>query len=430
MTIGIGMKKSLSASGSTLGAALVLLVCSFGVQAEPTEKLGKIAGEVVINFAAEQLSAKLNYDYIATEDYSTTVPFYLNQTFDVKNVTCRLCQSFDFDRAAKPESSVIIKLNKPLLKGEKLQIHFEYTGNLKGIYKSDYKFLELGLDNFWFPVHTGIDRFNFVYRISIKTDEPGFQLIANGRTKSKGGAWLVQSKLPDFDIDLVLGEGLKSNTYKQSGYNLQVVSKNMPDEAAAALLASMKEILDFYNSTFGVFDPQREVTGVFRPFPPVEGQGGYFRKGYFIYPQTEKVQDLVIPISHELSHYWWLKAGRQHAWLNESFAEYSAMLYLRKQQGIEAFRKALEDKRSRSANLPPIYGFDRTKNRQATPGVFYRKGVVKLSELENELGEEKFMEFFRRVARTGVQDTDALIDLLAQFASRDVADRFLASLKK
>jgi aminopeptidase N len=189
-------------------------------------------------------------------------------------------------------------------------------------------------------------------------------------------------------------------------------------------------MLDFYNAAFGSSNPQREVTGVFRPTPNVEGQGGYFRKGYFVFPKTEKVADIIVPIAHELAHHWWLRAGRQHAWLNESFAEYSAMLFLRKTQGAEAFQKLLEDKRARSVNLPPVYGFDRTKNRQAAPGVFYRKGAVKLRELESELGEQKFMEFLRQVIKANVQDTDALIAVLAQVASREVADRFLNSLKQ
>ena len=106
------------------------------------------------------------------------------------------------------------------------------------------------------------------------------------------------------------------------------------------------------------------------------------------------------------------------------------MLFLRKTQGIDAFRKALEEKRNRSVNLPPVYGFDRTKNRQAAPGIFYRKGVVKLSELESELGEQKFMEFLREVLKAEVRETDTLIELLARVASREVADRFLLNLKQ
>ena len=412
------------------GAIICLLLSCLASQAQPAGELGKIDGDIVINFAAEQLSAKLKYDYVAIEDRNDSIVFYLNSTFEVNKVTCSLCASFVFDREAKPDPSLTIKLKKPLPKGRRLTLNVEYTGSLKGIYKPDYKFLELGLDNFWFPIHPATAGFNFLYRLSVKTDEPAFELVSHGRSKRKDGGWLVESRVPDFDIDLVFGEGLQFRTHTQGGYDLKIVSKNMPEEAVTSLLTSMKEMLNFYNAAFGSSNPQREVTGVFRPSPSAEGQGGYFRKGYFVFPKTEKVQDIVVPIAHELAHHWWLKAGRQHAWLNESFAEYSAMLFLRKTQGLEAFQKLLEEKRTRSVNLPPVYGFDRTKNRQAAPGVFYRKGAVKLSELERELGEQKFMEFLRQVITANVRDTDTLIEVLAQFASRDVADRFLLNLKE
>ena len=425
-------RNSLRATAAILFSSVLLILFCLAVHGQPIDKVGRIDADVVINFATEQLSARMKYSYVATEDQRTAITFFLNPAFVVKKVKCSICESFDFDTKAKPDPSLIIKLKRPLLKDQELAINIEYTGSLKDIYKRDYKFLELGIDNFWYPVHPATVGFNFFYRVSLKTDEPGFQLVANGRAKRtgrKGDGWVVESKVPDFDIDLVLGEGLEFKTYKEGGYDLQIVSKDMAEEAKTTLLASMKETLDFYNSSFGASDPQREVTGVFRPHPSVEGQGGYFRKGYFVFPKTENVSDLVFPISHELAHYWWLKAGRQHAWLNESFAEYSAMLFLRKKQGVEAFRKILEDKRKRSVNLPPVYGFDRTKNRQATPGVFYRKGAVKLSELENELGEQKFMDFLRQVLKAVVRDTDKLIELLAQASSREVADRFLLNLK-
>lgn len=128
----------------------------------------------------------------------------------------------------------------------------------------------------------------------------------------------------------------------------------MAAEAVASLLASMRAMLDFYNTSFGASDPQREITGVFRPHPGVEGQGGYFRKGYFVFPKTDNVQNLVVPIAHELAHHWWLKAGRQHAWLNESFAEYSALLFVRQKRRrsfSEVARRQAKPKREPAAHL-------------------------------------------------------------------------------
>jgi hypothetical protein len=412
----------------TISCAFVALVVCVGVKAQPRDPLGKINGEVIISFRAEELSAKMTYEYIATEQKEEAVTFYLNEAFNVKQVRCELCQSFDFDRQAKPRPSLNIKLKKPLTKGKRLPITIEYAGSLKDIYNRDHKFLELGLDWFWYPTHKNTSEFKFLYRLAVKTDEPNFQLVSNGRIAKNAKGWLVTSRVPDFDIDLILGEGLKINTDRQGTYNLQVVSKGMPDDTSTALLAGIKDALDFYNSTFGSFDPQREVTGVFRPY--LEPQFGYFRKGYFVLPQVKNARDILFPISHELAHHWWLNAGQQHAWLNESFAEYSAMLFLRKQQGVEAFQKMMDDKRKRSANLPPVYGFDRSKDRQNTPGVFYRKGVVKLSELEDALGEQKFMDFMRAAAQASVKDTDTLIKLLARVSSPEVAEEFLRALKE
>lgn len=405
-----------------------LLLPSPSVNGQPRDVTGRVSGEVNISFQAEELSAKITHEYVAGEDREESITFYLNEAFKVKQVRCRLCSSFNFDPQAKPRPSLIIKLKESLAKGKRLPITIEYAGSLnKTLYKADQKYLELGLDSFWFPAHKSTSEFRFAYRLAVKTDEPNSQLISNGRNRKIRGGWLVTSKVPDFDINLILAEGLKVKIYNQQKYNLQLISK-MPDEASASLLTAVRDALDFYNSTFGAFDPQREVTGVFRPF--LEPQFGYFRKGYFVLPQVDDTKNIVFPVTHELAHYWWLNAGQQHAWLNESFAEYSAMLFVRKQHGVEAFRKILDDKRKESANLPPVYGFDRTKDRKNAPGVFYRKGAVMLSELETELGEQKFMEFLSVAAKAKVSDTDTLIEILSQVSSPEVAGRFLAKLKE
>lgn len=389
-----------------------------------------ITGEVNLSLKQEKISAKLKYVYAANGEAEREIKLYLNENFNVTKVKCRTCQSFKFDRAAKPLATLTISLEKPLQTGESLSLNIEYDGSLKEMYRKEFNFLELGLDWFWFPVHRDIGQVDFLYRLTVKTDAPDFQLAANGRVSKKGKNWLVESKVPDYDIDLVLSDKLDFKRYEQNGYNLQVVSKNLPDEVPAVLLENIRETLDFFNSSFGANNRQREVTAVIRPFPETGGYGGYFRKGYFILPKLDDARSFFFPIAHELAHFWWIRADRQNAWLNESFAEYSAMLAARKLKGAAEFEKVLEQKKKLNANLPPVYGFDRTKNQRQTPLVLYVKGALKLYELENDLGEEKFMGFLQKAADAKVDDTDELIELLAQFASREVADRFLSKLKE
>ena len=398
--------------------------------ANTDKSIGKITGEVDINLKQEKISARLKYDYVGVGEAESEIKFYLSENFNVTKVKCGRCQPFKFDRQAERLPTLTIPLEKPLRTGERVAIEIDYSGDLKGMYHREHRFLELGLDWFWYPVHPSFSGFDFIYRLKIKTDAPDFQLAGNGRVVRKGKNWLVESKAPDYDIDLVLGENLSFKRYDQNGYNLQVVSKNLPEEVPATLLENIRETLDFYNSTFGAKNPEREVTAVIRPFPEISGQGGYFRKGYFILPRIDDAKNLFFPVAHELAHHWWIGADQQNAWLNESFAEYSAMLATRKLKGVPAFNEVLEKKNKLNQNLPPIYGFDRTKNRQQTPMILYVKGALKLHELEKDLGEQKFLEFLQKVSEAEVDDTDELIEFLARFSSRAAADKFLAALKE
>lgn len=411
-----------------LFVACVLCVSNaFGID---DKNFGKITGEVSLFLKQEKIAAKLKYDYVAVGEPEAEIKFYLNETFNVSEVKCRICRSFKFDREAKPLATLTIVLGKTLQRGERVLLNIEYDGSLKEMWRKEFNFLELGLDWFWFPVHRDIGQFDFLYRLTVKTDVPDFQIAGNGRISKKGKNWLVESKAADSDIDLVLSDKLDFRRFELNGYNLQVVSKNLAAEVPAVLLENIRETLDFFNSTFGANNRQREVTAVIRPFPETGGYGGYFRKGYFILPKIENAQSFFFPVAHELAHYWWLNAPQQHAWLNESFAEYSAMLALRRLKGAAEFDKMLAEKKKLNVNLPPVYGFDRTQNRPQTPRVLYVKGALKLNDLENDLGAEKFIAFLQKTADAKVDDTDELIELLAQFASREVADRFLNRLKE
>lgn len=415
---------------SKVGLFIICLFYAVQVFGSSAEKVGKITGDIDLRLKEQRILAKLKLDYVVIGEPETEIKFYLNENFNVREVKCKVCGAFKFDREAKPLAVLTIPLKKTLSPGEHLPIKIEYDGELAEMFHKEHQFLELGLDWFWYPVHHNIGQYDFVYRLNIKTDTPAFQLVGNGKVSRKSNKWLVESRVADSDIALVLGENLNIKRHDQNGFDLQVVSKNVSDETGKILLENMRETLEFYNSTFGMDDRQREVTAVIRPFPEIAGQGGYFRKGYFILPKIDNAERFFQPVAHELAHYWWLNADQQNAWLNESFAEYSAMLAMRKLKGMSVFNETLEKKQKNSANLPPVYGFDRTQNRRQSPLVLYVKGTLKLYDLEKDLGEQKMLEFFRRVSNAKIGQTDKLVELLAQFSSREIADKFLANLKQ
>jgi hypothetical protein len=386
---------------------------------------GKVTGNVSLNIKEQTISAKLKYDYVNTRENESELKFYLNGDFVVSRVKCKICTAYEFDSKAKIPT-LTVQLNKPIAKNERVRIEFDYSGKLGEMYHKEQEFLEMGLDFFWIPFDIRIGEFVFNYRLDIKTDTSDFVMVSNGKTTQKGKNWRIESKTADFDINVILGRNLNLKKYQEKGYDLRVVSKNLPDEVSDGLLNGMVESLDFFNTTFGKNRPQREVTAVFRPF---ELELGYFRKGYFILPSPKTADSLFFPISHELAHFWWSKANQQNDWLDESFAEYSAMLALRKLRGIEKFDAILERKKKLNVDLPPIYGFNRTINRRQTPMVLYVKGAMKLYDLEKQLGEEKFLKFLQKVEDERIITTDKLIEALREFASDDIADKFLANIK-
>ncbi len=76
---------------------------------------------------------------------------------------------------------------------------------------------------------------------------------------------------------------------------------------------------------------------------------------------AEHRADLLRYLAHEAAHFWWTLAPADtwEDWLNESFAEYSALLLIRDRFGEEEFRTRMDRKRESAEGTPPIWGFDR-----------------------------------------------------------------------
>lgn len=333
--------------------------------------------------------------------YST---FLINPAFEIHNAGAHVEKSGDDPATVTLPQAGIVEYEGPIT------IHDD--------------FVELGLDDFWYPVDPHVGETAFRYDLDVTVEPSGYQLVTNGVAHGHR----ITSRVPDIDIDLVLGRDL--DTFRDG--RLALVTKNVPPEIPRKLLGDMRRVLDFYNSTFGAGDPERSVTGVFRPYVTRDGQGGYFRKGYFVLPKLTDADAALPNIAHELAHHWWIHAGQQQAWLNESFAEYSAMMAMRRLRGPAFFDRVLAEKRQRAAAapLPPIYGFDRTKNRKITPIMLYVKGPLALSALEREIGEAKFLRLLRRTAKERVTDTDRFVALVGEVASPRVAADFLQLLKE
>ena len=115
-------------------------------------------------------------------------------------------------------------------------------------------------------------------------------------------------------------------------------------------------------------------------------------------------------------------------WLNESFAEYSMLLYLRDRINTELYNKTLERYRQNSENMPAIWGVERTSDNAYT--TLYEKGSLLLLELECKLGSEEMKAFLYILIEKSIDNTAEFLEELEEFSSQEVRDWFESELKK
>ncbi len=194
----------------------------------------------------------------------------------------------------------------------------------------------------------------------------------------------------------------------------------------------MNKVIKYYNQTFGKNNQQLAVKSILRPIPDSVKSLGYFRPGYFVVPEPRRFATVSRKLAHELAHYWWNKGNVQDEdWLNESFAEYSALMALRKLQGLPLFNSLLEEKKARlleverqSGKVPSVYkAGKKLQSRHTFPSTYY-KGALLLHELESLMGKEKFMLLLQKAADENVSNTETFLRLIRQIEGEQQANNF------
>jgi aminopeptidase N len=209
---------------------------------------------------------------------------------------------------------------------------------------------------------------------------------------------------------------------ESGGYRVFFHYESLQDKTAECLSNDLANILDYYATWFGE-DKKGEIFTVIQS--PRDKGGDYARKSLIVLSRLTDEKYItqhelfVRNLGHETAHFWWNRAPANswEDWLNESFAEYSALLIIRKMFGAEAYNKWIADKNAAVKNIPPIWGFDRN-NMKASEGPdiieanLYSKGPLLLHRLSSRIGDEAFKLLCNEMVRTSVSSTDSFLSLL------------------
>lgn len=172
------------------------------------------------------------------------------------------------------------------------------------------------------------------------------------------------------------------------------------------MIAAMKASLDYYTTTFGPF-PYRELRVVEIPPYSINGRAFpsaiAFAEQNFITRSEKGLVDLTFfGTAHEIAHHWWGGQVRPayakgRAFVNESLANYSAMLVTEKVLGPAEARRVYDFqmnrylvRRGETGRDVPLLEVD------DHPHVSYGKGAVALYTLREAIGDEAMNTALRR----------------------------------
>lgn len=399
--------------------------------------------DVKIDPREQHLESSLQCNYIHPQATADSIVFLLYKYFAIQSLEGENIRDYHFDTtSASPfpftpkAGRLVLRLKKPMAQDERINFSIKYAGNIEP--DSDWKinritedWVELGMYAPWFPFNPELK--DLAFEVGVKT-AGDYKVVGNGSVYNKNGSWQITNNMAGNDIIIAASREMKQIEASGDDFSLHLYSAaGTEDSTMHDILAANQIIFKNYIKWFGKTPGPSSLSIL---ITPRETNGGYARKGLIV---LSKLNDkyyfrakpgYMVYFAHELAHLWWLNApvDSWEDWLNESFAEYSALISLREVLGESEFASRIKKKAEGIEALPAIRGIKR--NDDMAYQVLYNKGCYYLYELEQEIGRGKFLQLMRLIFTNRVNSTDRFLEILSSNYGQQAAARFNDKLNR
>lgn len=365
--------------------------------------------------------------------------FYLHRQLNIHKFSINSRQLFHIDNAPSdirymPEAKKIILNTIDADKNtDYLEFHYAYSGNITK--RPEFlantlteEWVELGLYFPWFPIL--FDKTEFTYKVNISID-PSYTVFSIGEHFQDDNINTFKNVYPTSDIVIVASQDLKIRIEQIQSHKLYLVYYSLGHETIDILINDIDHIYEYFNNIFGKNEGSIALVESKR-----EKGGGYSRPGGLFLPGFENADYIQYRIgyqrylAHEVSHNWWQLADSTtwQDWLNESFAEYSALMFLRETSGIEEFNKRIKGFMENISDTLPIWEIDRNDENAHT--VLYEKGPVLLYRLEAKIGNDAFISLCQGILEEKIRTTEDFLKYLEYHIDKETRVWFEKLLKE
>lgn len=342
---------------------------------------------------------------------------------------------YRFDTLGPAPAQFIIEgrtltLYRPAGVSDRCRMDARYTLDMRGMQGPGQSFtdhwVEIGYYTAWYPVCNGTLADDSHLRIGI-TD--GYTVSGSGIiSHTDKGMWEMKQPWQNFDNVILASPVLKNRRIDHGDTTIEFIYTDFPDADADSALQCSYDALKLFRCLYKIKGD--ENTYIKFSLSASGDSGGYSRKNFITLNSKSFNEYILKNTAHEISHFWWNKAPTEtwHDWLNESFAEFSALQYIRHARGEDAYATYIDTYRKDTRDIRPIWGIDRA-SREANYAL-YRKGSVLLADLMVRVGEESFFDFLAAVIQARIADTAVFLDFAEARLGRENRDWIEKRLKE
>lgn len=298
------------------------------------------------------------------------------------------------------------------------QITITYEGTLTARYATE-QVLEFSRNTVWVPFLPYKEDELTGYQLDVRVPAAYTVVSTRPPASHRGGRFTFRGSTSAIEPTALVSRDFQQLVSAQPGPPITVVKAGALLPADTLLLAQTKRIVAFYNQTIGRRDTIPRFT-VLLPGTNRNAAGLLDNAVDITYSDFDvRKRDELLILAHEISHKWWSygSISSYEEWLNEAFATYSSLLYLKASGDTTGFRTELNQRLASAAGAPAIIGFDKTTHDYPTARrVVYAKGTAMLHALHTRLGDEKFLSILATTAAQKTATTEGFLTLVGQEA--------------
>jgi Peptidase family M1 domain len=358
----------------------------------------------------------------------------------VRSVTDEAGRALAFDHR---NDEIIVGLAEPAAADRPIRLRFEIEGDFL-IRPGGDNYWELGVSS-WFP-QPYLSEQAYTFHAKVRVPKP-FVPFASGSTvrrEEDGGENVLETRIDrPVQYAVILAGKYHMQEDVRDGVTIRIATYALENPQAMKQLPIVAaEIIAFYKSFLGPFP--------FDEFNIIEiNDYGYGQAPPGVMFITKEAFDplmgdmnqlaargIVRTFAHEIAHQYWGVAvripGYQEQWMSESFAEYSAALFLKSRRdksiydSLVARWKRTAGFAEDSAPIPlasRVYVANNAVRRsEIRQGLLYGKGPLLLGALRRELGDEAFLDLLRAYQEAHVWKSGSTMSLVALLKARTGKD--------